>query len=163
MPRPHLYREAILTLLQQNPIHPTVDWIHRALRKREPRISLATVYRTLRVLVAEGTLCELPFGAAESRFGFVKEQNHYHFICESCGHIHDLAIPARTGLEAAVSKATGHRAIRHTTEFFGTCRSCLALSAQAAGPRRAPAGKTSSAARRAGEREKGSGSPRLRK
>ena len=76
MPRPHLYREAILRLLQQDTTHPTVDSIHRALRKRQPRVSLATVYRTLRVLVAEGILCELPFGAAESRFGYVKEQNH---------------------------------------------------------------------------------------
>jgi Fur family peroxide stress response transcriptional regulator len=155
VPRPHLYREAILTLLQQNPIHPTVDWIHRALRKREPRISLATVYRTLRVLVAEGILCELPFGASESRFGYVKEQNHYHFICDSCGHIHDLATPPRTGLEAAVSKATGHRAIRHTTEFFGTCRSCLARSATAAGRRSALTRKTSSAARKPAKRGKG--------
>lgn len=154
MPRPQLYREAILRLLQQNRTHPTVDWLHRALRKREPRVSLATVYRTLRVLVAEGILCELPFGAAESRFGYVKEQNHYHFICDSCGHIHDLTTFPRTGLEAAVSKATGHRAIRHTTEFFGTCRSCLALSAPAARPRRAPAGKTSSATRRPGKRAK---------
>jgi hypothetical protein len=39
---------------------------------------LATVYRTARVLVAEGILCELPFGAGESRCGLVKEQNHYH-------------------------------------------------------------------------------------
>ena len=163
MPRPHLYREAILRLLQQNPIHPTVDWIHRALRKRQPHVSLATVYRTLRVLVAEGILCELPFGAAESRFGFVKEQNHYHFICDGCGHIHDLAIPPRTGLEAAVSRATGHRAVRHTTEFFGTCRSCLALSARAARPTRAPAGGTSGVTRRAGKGEKRSGPRRLRK
>ena len=154
MPRPHLYREAILRLLQQNPIHPTVDWIHRALRKREPRISLATVYRTLRVLVAEGILCELPFGAAESRFGFVREQNHYHFICDSCGQIHDLATPPRAGLEAAVSKATGHRAIRHTTEVFGTCRSCLARSAPAARSPRTRAGNASSVARGTGKRKR---------
>ena len=149
MPRPHLYREAILKLLRENPVHPTVDRVHRALRKREPRVSLATVYRTLRVLVAEGILCELPFGAAESRFGYVKEQNHYHFICDICGHIHDLATPPRTDLEETVYEATGHRAIRHTTEFFGTCRSCLAQPRPTARPRRAPGGKTSSTAGRA--------------
>jgi Fur family ferric uptake transcriptional regulator/Fur family peroxide stress response transcriptional regulator len=154
LPRPHLYREAILRLLQQNPIHPTVDWIHRALRKREPRVSLATVYRTLRVLVAEGILCELPFGTAESRFGYVKEQNHYHFICDSCGHIHDLATPPRTGLEATVSKATGHRAVRHTTEFFGICRNCLTPSAPSTRPRKTKARKPSGAARGAGTRER---------
>src|SRR5659263_562162 len=63
VPRPRLYRDAILALLRRNLTHPTVDWIHQELRKREPRVSLATVYRTLGVLVAEGVLCELPFGA----------------------------------------------------------------------------------------------------
>jgi Fur family transcriptional regulator, peroxide stress response regulator len=132
VPRPRLYRDAILALLRRNPTHPTVDWIHQELRKREPRVSLATVYRTLRVLVAEGVLCELPFGAGQSRFGLVKDQNHYHFICDSCGHIHDLPGPRRAGLEAAVAKATGNRVIRHTTEFFGTCKTCLAHSASPA-------------------------------
>ena len=131
VPRPRLYRDAILALLWRNPTHPTVDWIHQELRKREPRVSLATVYRTLRVLVAEGVLCELPFGAGQSRFGLVKEQNHYHFICDSCGHIHDLPGPARAGLETAVAEATGHRVIRHTTEFFGVCKTCRAHSASA--------------------------------
>jgi Fur family transcriptional regulator, peroxide stress response regulator len=153
VPRPRLYRELILRLLEQNPIHPTVDWIHRQLRKREPRVSLATIYRTLRVLVAEGILCELPFGVAEKRFGHVKEQNHYHFICDGCGHIHDLAIPPRKDLEAVVSTTTGHRVIRHTTEFFGTCRSCLTRSAPSTKPRAASAGNTSSATRRAARKK----------
>jgi Fur family peroxide stress response transcriptional regulator len=136
LPRPRLYRDAILALLRRNPTHPTVDWIHQELRKREPRVSLPTVYRTLRVLVAEGVVCELPFGAGQSRFGLVKEQNHYHFICDSCGHIHDLPGPARAGLETAVAEATGHRVIRHTTEFFGVCKSCVALSIPHLRPRR---------------------------
>jgi Fur family ferric uptake transcriptional regulator/Fur family peroxide stress response transcriptional regulator len=137
MPRPRLYRDAILDLLRRNPIHPTVDWLHRELRKTEPRVSLTTVYRTLRVLVAEGILCELPFGPGESRFGLVKEQNHYHFICEVCGQIRDLSITPGSGMEDRVSKATGHRVVRHTTEFFGTCKSCLERSGRPAKPRKA--------------------------
>jgi len=126
VPRPRLYRDAILALIRRNPTHPTVDWVHQELRRKEPRVSLATVYRTLRVLVAEGVLCELPFGTGQSRFGLVKDQNHYHFICDSCGQIHDLPGPTRAGLEAAVAEATGHRVVRHTTEFFGVCKRCLA-------------------------------------
>jgi len=152
VPRPHLYREAILRLLRENPVHPTVDWIHRALRKKEPRVSLATVYRTLRVLVAEGILCELPFGAAESRFGYVKEQNHYHFICDSCGHIHDLPGPTRAGQETAVAEATGHRVIRHTTEFFGVCKSCLAHPASSAQVKKARQRQTAPKGGKGGER-----------
>jgi len=152
VPRPHLYRDAILRLLQRNPIHPTIDWIHRELRKKEPRVSLATVYRTARVLVAEGILCELPFGAGESRFGLVKEQNHYHFICDVCGHIHDLPTPPRTGLEASVSEGTGHRVVRHTTEFFGTCKDCVARSTPSLKPTKARTRKTVRTAPKAGKK-----------
>lgn len=152
VPRPRLYRDAILALLRRNLTHPTVDWIHQELRKREPRVSLATVYRTLRVLVAEGVLCELPFGAGQSRFGLVKEQNHYHFICDSCGHIHDLPGPPRAGLETAVAEATGHRVIRHTTEFFGVCKSCRAHPASSVKARSARERKTAPKGGKGGKR-----------
>ncbi|MEW6758152.1 MAG: transcriptional repressor, partial [Acidobacteriota bacterium] len=56
MPRPFQYREAVLSLLKENPVHPTVDWVYTRLREEHPRVSLATVYRTLRILVAEGLL-----------------------------------------------------------------------------------------------------------
>ena len=124
MPRPVKYRDAILALLKKNPIHPTVDWIHVKLRQGNPRVSLATVYRTIRGLVADGTLCELPFGTSESRFGLVTEQKHYHFICDACHRIFDLPTPPRNDLEKTVQSDTGHRVARHTMEFYGLCREC---------------------------------------
>jgi Fur family peroxide stress response transcriptional regulator len=126
MPRPFKYREAVLSLLKDNPIHPTVDWIHGQLRRNHPRVSLATVYRTLKTLVAEGTLCELPFGTSESRFGLTLEQKHYHFICERCHKIYDLPTRPRMALEQSVQTETGHRVSRHTMEFYGLCRECAA-------------------------------------
>ncbi|MEJ2368471.1 MAG: transcriptional repressor [Acidobacteriota bacterium] len=125
MPRPLKYRELILGLLENNPNHPTVDWIHSELRRDYPSVSLATVYRTLNHLVADGALCELPFGTSESRFGLVTEQKHYHFICEKCHKILDLPIHPRTALEASVESETGHMVNRHTMEFYGVCRGCL--------------------------------------
>lgn len=125
MPKPFKYKDAIVALLEENPIHPTVDWIHGQLREDHPRVSLATVYRTLRLLVADGTLCELPFGTSESRFGLAMEQRHYHFICERCHKILDLGIRPRIRLERSVESETGHHVSRHTMEFYGVCRDCL--------------------------------------
>ena len=129
MPRPFKYREAVLALLKDNPIHPTVDRIHGQLRSKHPRVSLATVYRTLRTLVADGALCELPFGTSESRFGLTLEQTHYHFICERCRSILDLPTRPRTSLERSVEAETGHRVTRHTMEFYGLCADCAAPKA----------------------------------
>lgn len=124
MARPFKYRETILSLLQENPIHPTVDWIHVRLRQVHPRISLATVYRTLRTLVAEGILCELPFGTSEARFGLIKEEQHYHFICDACHKIYDLPLAPERELEKVIQQGTGHQVNRHTVEFYGRCRDC---------------------------------------
>ena len=124
MARPFKYREAILTLLEKNPVHPTVDWIHAQLRRTHPRVGLATVYRTLKTLVGAGTLCELPFGTSESRFGLTLEQRHYHFICEKCHTILDLSTRFRADLEKSVEAETGHLVHRHTMEFYGICRVC---------------------------------------
>ena len=124
MPRPFMYREDIVEILRENPVHPTVDWIHAQLRHKNARVSLATVYRTLKTLVAAGTLCELPFGTSESRFGLTLEQRHYHFICEKCHKILDLPARFRANLERSVEAATGHLVSRHTMEFYGLCRAC---------------------------------------
>ena len=124
MARPAKYRDAILKLLKENPIHPTVDWLHVQLRLSHPRVSLATVYRTLRTLVSEGILCELPFGTSESRFGLVMEQTHYHFICDTCHKIYDLPGQFQVDIEQEVQRDTGHEVKRHTMEFYGRCREC---------------------------------------
>ena len=136
MSRAAQYREAVLEILQENPIHPTVDWVHVRLRRDHPKVSLATVYRTLRALVGEGVLCELPFGTSGARFGLIKEERHYHFICEACHRIYDLKVPPRMQLERSVQRETGHEVTRHTMEFYGRCRECSAK-----GPAPAPKSK----------------------
>lgn len=124
MSRPFQYRDGVMELLKANPIHPTVDWIHGQLRKRHPKVSLATVYRTLKALVKEGVLCELPFGTSEARFGLIQNETHYHFICETCHRIYDLPLTPKVYLERTVQKDTGHMVHRHTMEFYGRCAAC---------------------------------------
>lgn len=130
MPKRLQYRESILKLLKENPIHPTVDWIHGTLRGGHPKVSLATVYRTLNALVREGALCELPFGASEARFGLIAQERHYHFICEECQRIYDLPLHPEVELDAAVRERTGHEVNRHTMEFYGRCRECSGAPAR---------------------------------
>ncbi len=147
MGRPLQYRDAVLDLLSEHPIHPSVDWIHGRLRRRSPKVSLATVYRTLRALVAEGVLCELPFGTSESRFGLSREQKHYHFICNVCHRILDLPVPIQEGLERSVQADTGHQVTRHTVEFYGRCKDCIAKGMEEMAGKPAPQKRTGRKAR----------------
>ena len=77
-------RRVVLDVVRATETHPTAEWVHRMVRRRLPRVSLGTVYRNLRLLVAEGLVKELP--GPHARFdGNLSE--HHHFTCLSCGRI----------------------------------------------------------------------------
>ena len=61
-------RELVLEVVRSTMDHPTADWVHRQARRRLPRISLATVYRNLKRLAAEGLIREMHAGGQGTRF-----------------------------------------------------------------------------------------------
>ncbi|HEV8440266.1 MAG TPA: transcriptional repressor [Methylomirabilota bacterium] len=83
-------RRVVLEVVRATEAHPTAETVHRMVRRRLPRVSLGTVYRNLRLLVAEGLVKELP--GPHARFdGNTSE--HHHFTCLGCGRIADVAGP----------------------------------------------------------------------
>src|SRR2546429_248210 len=84
-------RRIILEVVRGTDAHPTAALVYRRVRRRLPRVSLATVYRNLRTLAAEGVLTERadPSGV---RFDG-NTASHDHFTCVACGRIYD--VPAR--------------------------------------------------------------------
>jgi Fe2+ or Zn2+ uptake regulation protein len=102
--------------------HPTAEWIHAAVRRRCPRVSLGTVYRNLRLLGRLGLIEEIKAGP-RSRFD-ARLDRHHHFTCSICGAIFDLDEPIDTQLEARVAARTGFRVSHHRIEFFGWCARC---------------------------------------
>jgi len=115
-------RRIILEVVRATDAHPTAALVYRRVRRRLPRVSLATVYRNLRTLAAEGFLAERadPSGA---RFDG-NTAPHDHFTCVACGRIYD--VPARTdrAVRARVASRTGFEVLNHTTEFYGRCGAC---------------------------------------
>ncbi len=115
-------RRLILEAVRATDVHPTAALVYRRVRKRLPRVSLATVYRNLRVLAAEGFLAERA-DAAGLRFDG-NTAPHDHFTCLACGRIYD--VPARRGRAARARMAahTGFEILNHRTEYFGRCGDC---------------------------------------
>ena len=116
-------REAILRILRYTRAHPTADQIYDEVRKDMPNISKGTVYRNLQVLEEDGAITELNLNGTLSRFEVKQEQN-YHFRCETCGRVFDLDEPIDKSLDERVSKKTGFQISHHQTEFRGLCRDC---------------------------------------
>jgi Fe2+ or Zn2+ uptake regulation protein len=120
-------RRAVLDVVRRITTHPTAEEVHRLAIRRAPRVSLATVYRNLRLLVDAGLLGELP--GPRARFD-ANIRTHHHFTCVRCGRIADVEAPVAEPHSRALSKRvesrTGLTITHHRIDFFGRCRKCQA-------------------------------------
>ncbi|MBO0860279.1 MAG: transcriptional repressor [Chloracidobacterium sp.] len=119
-------RQAIFEAIERFGGHLTADEIYRLVKRHFPRLSLGTVYRNLRLLVAQGGLRELDFGMAVTYFETTKD-SHYHLICRVCGSIADADIPVERDLQSVVGQARnlgGFCIEEHRLDFIGVCAAC---------------------------------------
>ena len=121
-------KEAILRLVKGTNSHPTADWVYEQVRREIPSISLGTVYRNLKLLQQEGKILGLEFAATITRYD-ARTQNHYHFICQQCGHLFDLDEPVDTEHDERVAQKMGCRVFYHRSEFYGLCQDCQTRNA----------------------------------
>lgn len=118
-------RDRILEVLRNTRSHPTVNWIYDELKSEFPSLSLGNVYRNLNILVDQGLVERLDFGSTFDRYE-AKIGPHVHFVCESCGAIHDIDVPEALDqqLLGHVREQTDFQVTRGRMEVFGLCSDC---------------------------------------
>ena len=87
--KPSVQRSAVMNFLLNNRIHPTIDEIYTALSPNMPTLSKTTVYNTLDLFVEKGAVRALAIDERNSRYD-VDISAHAHFMCRSCGKVHDI-------------------------------------------------------------------------
>lgn len=122
-------RHAVLEYLLTSHSHPTADEIYRALEKKFPNMSVATVYNNLRILKELGLVKELTYGDDSSRFD-INTEEHYHIICEECGKIVDFHYPTLDEIESLAEKVSGFEISHHRMELYGVCSDCTEKKAK---------------------------------
>jgi Fe2+ or Zn2+ uptake regulation protein len=116
-------REAILAIIRQHEGHLSADEICDLARRKVPRLSLSTVYRTLDLLKGMDLISELQLAGDHSRYE-AQSPEHQHLVCLSCGRVvefqcgHCRAVHQRLASEHGFS-ITGGR-----VEIFGYCEEC---------------------------------------
>ncbi len=116
-------REAILAIIREHEGHLSADEIHDLARRRVPRLSLSTVYRTLDLLKGMELISELHLAGDHSRYE-AQSAEHQHLVCLRCGRVvefqcgHCRAVHQRLASEHGFS-ITGSR-----VEIFGYCQEC---------------------------------------
>ena len=116
-------REAIIRLLKGTTTHPTAEWVYEQVRKEIRNVSLATVYRNLKLLSESGTILEMSAPSGAAHFDGNTEP-HYHFQCDSCGKITDIDEPVDGLIEGRIARKTGLKITHHHLLFGGLCCSC---------------------------------------
>lgn len=120
--RPTAQRYAVLEFLVRRHAHATAGDIFRAVNRRDPRASRATVYNNLRSLTRAGLVREVLSEGKAARFD-ASLHRHHHFLCEKCGVLENIEwfdLPARVG-----RAELGRRTVRNYEILFrGTCQSC---------------------------------------
>ena len=121
-------RELIFREILSAPgIHPNADEIRRRLRAKKSTIGLATIYRTLNLLVRSGLVTAVDLGEGHSHFEPEgSETAHGHLICLSCGRVREFA---QAGIQEAIrgiGQMEGYRLDKFSLQVFGFCRDCEA-------------------------------------
>ncbi len=114
-------RLAILDYLDGNREHPSAEDVFRAVRRRYPTMSFATVYNTLETLKRDGRVKELTGDPGRKRFDPNMEQ-HNHLICTRCRKIVDIPVDFRISVDRR--HRAGFEITGNNIEFTGICPDC---------------------------------------
>lgn len=119
-------RDFIFDHIIENMGHFTIDDIYQQTLKIDPDIGIATIYRTIRLLVDSGILAEHTFGEKK---GFYEINNysspdHGHLICIVCGKIIEFQCEFMENCQKNLTKKHEFKINSHKFEIFGICNEC---------------------------------------
>jgi Fur family transcriptional regulator, ferric uptake regulator len=118
-------RERIAEIVLTSEEHLSVDQIRRRLAAGGHRVGLATIYRTLDLLVEGGLARDHDFGQGYRRFEpMAARDRHEHLICLRCGRVEEFAHDRLERMLPIIADEHGFQPERHRVEIYGVCRDC---------------------------------------
>ena len=101
----------------------TVAELHDRARRHEPRLGLATTYRTIELLRASGGVHPL-LGEGRHTYVRCRPEHHHHLVCTRCGDVEETDLCAAPS-ETELRRRHGFTAAAHELDIYGTCRRCV--------------------------------------
>ena len=115
--------------------HLSVEELWAKVRSQDTRVSVATVYRTMKLLQECGLAHARNFGDGQTRYETAAGRGHHdHLICTRCGVIVEFESDRIEAMQEAVARKHGFHVTSHKMELYGLCRAC---QREAAAPPRA--------------------------
>ena len=118
-------RRAVLKTFLECKNHISVEELYNNVLKTEPKVGLATVYRTLALLTKSGLALEMDFGDGQKRYESTHNIVHHdHMVCTECGKIIEFNHPLIEKFQEEVAKENGFKITSHKLDLFGYCQDC---------------------------------------
>jgi Fur family ferric uptake transcriptional regulator len=112
-------RRVIARVLSEAKDHPDVESLHERASAIDPKISIATVYRTVRLFEEAGILDKHDFGDGRSRYEPAPEAHHDHLIDVETGKVIEFVDPELEALQRQIAEKLGFRLVDHRMELYG--------------------------------------------
>jgi Fur family transcriptional regulator, ferric uptake regulator len=112
-------RKIIARVLSNAEDHPDVEELHARASAVDPGISIATVYRTVRLFEEAGILDRHDFGDGRSRYEAAPETHHDHLINVETGRVIEFVDPELEALQRKIAERLGFRLVDHRMELYG--------------------------------------------
>lgn len=105
--------------------HLTAEELWRIVRRKNPAVGYATIYRVLKLFTDSGICRELKFGENVTRYEHLYGHAHHdHLICTECGRFEEIMDPGVEKLQKAIAKKKGYILTGHQLHLYGICRKC---------------------------------------
>ena len=117
-------RALLLELIRQGKRHLDAEELYRRAKKKQPRLSLSTVYRTLQLFKELGLVEEHHFDEAHHHYEAKSPVEHHHLVCLSCGKIIEFECPQSKRIKQDVGSDYGFHILHAEVRLEGLCSEC---------------------------------------
>ncbi|MCD6034771.1 MAG: transcriptional repressor [Rickettsiales bacterium] len=112
-------RRVVARVIDSAQDHPDVEEVYRRASAIDPKISIATVYRTVRIFEEHGIVEKHDFGEGKARYESVTEEHHDHLIDIRTGKVIEFVNKEIEALQERVARELGYKLIDHRLELYG--------------------------------------------
>ena len=113
-------RKLVAKVMSESEDHPDVDELHKRVNKLDSKISIATVYRTVKLFEESGILSKHDFKGNKSRYEQAPEEHHDHLIDINTGEITEFVNEEIEKLQKQVAEKLGYKLVDHRLELYGS-------------------------------------------
>jgi Fe2+/Zn2+ uptake regulation proteins len=119
-------RKIILDAFLNIETHITAEELYDIIKKTNPEVGVATVYRTLKILCECGLANEVKFSDNVAHYEHLFDhQHHDHLICIKCGKYTEVCDPEIEKLQQKLAQKNKFQILRHRMDLYGICENCM--------------------------------------